>query len=160
MIENGASFAEALRQAQLNGYAEQDPSADIEGRDACRKISILSDLCFGKNVDPEDVSTQGIGSITLTDVEYAGRLGCRIKLLGGPVRVGDEHITAYVAPHLLPEEMLLSHVDGVMNGIVGAAQRSGGIHVLRCRRGEAAHGQRGGGRRHGCRETRNEAPGN
>ncbi len=69
-------------------------------------------------MDPQDGSTQGIGSITLTDVEYAGRLGCRIKLLGRAVRVGDEHITAYVAPHLLPEEMLLSHVDGVMNGIV------------------------------------------
>jgi homoserine dehydrogenase len=118
MIQNGAGFEEALRQAQLNGYAEQDPSADIEGKDACRKISILSDLCFGKNVDPEDVSTQGIEGVTLTDVEYAGRLGCRIKLLGRAVRVGDGHITAYVAPHLLPEDMLLSHVDGVMNGIV------------------------------------------
>lgn len=118
MIEDGASFEEALRQAQLNGYAEQDPSADIGGIDACRKISILSDLCFGKNVDPDGVCTQGIEGVTLADVEYAGRLGCRIKLLGRAVRVGEGRIAAYVAPHLLPEDMLLSHVDGVMNGIV------------------------------------------
>ena len=118
MIQSGTSFENALKQAQVNGYAEQDPSADIEGKDACRKISILSDLCFGKNVDPMEVSTEGITGVTLADVEYASRLGCRVKLLGRAVRVGTEHITAYVAPHLLPDEMMLSHVDGVMNGIM------------------------------------------
>jgi homoserine dehydrogenase len=118
MIQNGTSFEDALQQAQANGFAEQDPSADIEGKDACRKISILSDLCFGKNVDPELVPTEGIGGVSLADVEFAALLGCRVKLLGRALRVGGGRIAAYVAPHLLPDDMLLAHVDGVMNGIV------------------------------------------
>jgi homoserine dehydrogenase len=118
MIQNGTSFSDALKEAQAKGYAEQNPTADVEGHDACRKISILSDLCFGKNVDPAEVATLGISGVTLADVEYAGRLGCKIKLLGRAVRTDEGRIAAYVAPHLLPESMLLAHVDGVMNGIV------------------------------------------
>ena len=117
MIQNGASFESALADAQAKGFAEQNPSADVDGHDACRKISILSDLCFGRNVDPAEVKTEGITGVTLADVEYASRLGYKLKLLGRAVRLGDR-VSAYVAPHLLPEDMLLSHVDGVMNGIV------------------------------------------
>ena len=118
MIVNGVSFADALKQAQANGFAERDPSADVDGHDACRKICILSDLCFGKHVDPDGISTQGISGVSLEDVACARRIGCKIKLLGRALRLEGGHIAAYVAPHLIHEENLLSNVSGVMNGIV------------------------------------------
>ncbi|MGI5986061.1 MAG: homoserine dehydrogenase, partial [Oscillospiraceae bacterium] len=118
MIQSNASFEDALHQAQTNGYAEADPSADIEGIDAARKICILSDLCFGKHVNPADIKAQGITGVTTADVEYAKRLNCKIKLLGRALRTGHETATAYVAPHLVSNSSLLSNVDGVMNGIV------------------------------------------
>ncbi len=118
MIQNGASFEDALHQAQANGYAEQDPTADIEGIDAARKICILSDLCFGKHVNPSDIKAQGIKGVTSADVDYAKRLNCKIKLLGRGLRTGAATATAYVAPHLVSNSSLLSNVDGVMNGIV------------------------------------------
>ena len=118
MIQSGATFEAALKQAQQNGFAEQNPAADIEGHDACRKICILSDLCFGSQVDPDSIRTEGITGVTLQDVRYAARIGCKIKLLGRALRVDADHITAYVAPHLLPDSSLLSNVSGVMNGIV------------------------------------------
>lgn len=118
MIQNGASFGDALQEAQNNGYAEVDPTADIEGYDTARKICILSDLCFGKHMNPEDIKTQGISGVSLADVEYAKRLNCKLKLLGRGLRTGRETATAYVAPHLVSNTSLLSNVSGVMNGIV------------------------------------------
>ena len=118
MIQNGASFSNALQQAQENGYAEADPTADIEGYDTARKICILSDLCFGKHMDPGDIQTQGISVVSLADIEYARRLNCKVKLLGRGLRTGRETATAYVAPHLVSNTSLLSNVSGVMNGIV------------------------------------------
>jgi homoserine dehydrogenase len=118
MIQNNASFSDALAGAQANGFAELDPTADVEGHDAARKICILSDLCFGRHIDPNDIKTEGIRSVTLADVEYAKRLGCKIKLLGRGLRTGRDTVTAYVAPHLVSSQSLLSNVDGVMNGIV------------------------------------------
>jgi len=118
MIRNNASFEDALHQAQANGYAEKDPTADIEGIDAARKICILSDLCFGKHVNPAEIKAQGIAGVTSADVEYAKRLNCKIKLLGRGLRTGADTATAYVAPHLVSNSSLLSNVDGVMNGIV------------------------------------------
>ncbi|MCL2343911.1 MAG: homoserine dehydrogenase [Firmicutes bacterium] len=118
MIACGVSFDEALKQAQEKGYAEKDPSADLEGLDACRKICILSDLCFGREVDVENVKTEGIAGVKAGDVESAKRLGYKIKLLGRGLRTGKDTVTAYVAPHLIPVGSLLSNVDGVMNGIV------------------------------------------
>ena len=118
MIQNNASFQDALHQAQLNGYAEADPTADVEGIDAARKICILADLCFGKHVNPEEINAQGITGVTSADVEYAKRLGCKIKLLGRAIRTSGDTATAYVAPHLVSVSSLLSNVDGVMNGIV------------------------------------------
>ncbi|MFB0919501.1 MAG: homoserine dehydrogenase [Oscillospiraceae bacterium] len=118
MIKNNASFDDALHQAQANGFAEQDPTADIEGVDAARKICILTDLCFGKHVSPSDVKAVGIRGVTSADVEYAKRLNCKIKLLGRALRTGHDTATAYVAPHLVSKSSLLSNVDGVMNGIV------------------------------------------
>lgn len=118
MIQRDASFEDALHQAQANGFAEADPTADIEGHDAARKICILSDLCFGKHVDPRDVKAQGITGVTSADVEYAKRLNCKIKLIGRGLRTGRNSVTSYVAPHLVSTSSLLSNVDGVMNGIV------------------------------------------
>ena len=118
MIQNGSSFDAALAKAQELGYAERDPSADIEGTDACRKIAILAALCFGRHVYPDQVPTEGITGVTLADVEYARSIGYKIKLLGRALRTGPSTITAYVAPHLINRMSLLSNVDGVFNGIV------------------------------------------
>ena len=93
MIEDGMQFEEALALAQKRGYAERDPSADIDGLDACRKICILASLAFGKHVYPAQVRTEGIRQVTLTDVRLADALGGVIKLIGKAVRDG-EHVHA------------------------------------------------------------------
>lgn len=118
MIKNGVAFEDALRQAQVNGYAEADPTADIEGHDACRKICILSDLAFGDKFDPEEVSCEGITRITLRDVECAEKLGCVIKLIGRAVRCADGTAYAFVAPHLVRKESPLAAVEDVFNAIM------------------------------------------
>lgn len=118
MIQCGKSFAQALSEAQEKGYAELDPTADVEGIDACRKICILADMCFGYNVDPAQVRTEGISKISSVDVDYARRMGYRIKLLGRTLRLEDGRVTAYVAPHFVDKENPIVNVDGVLNGIV------------------------------------------
>lgn len=118
MVQGNVTFDQVLKDAQRLGYAEADPTADVEGYDAARKICILADLCFGKSVDPQVVNVQGIRGVSAEDVEYARRLGYKIKLLGRAYRLDSQHITAYVAPHLISKTSLLSNVDGVMNGIV------------------------------------------
>lgn len=124
MLQCGKDFEAALREAQALGYAEADPSADVDGIDACRKISILADMCFGRNVCPADVATEGIRSITARDACFAEALGCSIKLLGRAVR-HEEGACVYVAPHLIAKNALLSNVSGVMNGIVVRANAVG-----------------------------------
>lgn len=117
MIKEGLSFDTALKQAQELGYAEADPTADVEGHDACRKTCILSALAFGHHVYPRQVPTTGISGITAEDVANAAEAGMKIKLLGRAVKNGDT-VTAYVSPHLLPEDHPLAGVDDVFNGIV------------------------------------------
>ena len=117
MIRAGLPFETALKEAQEMGYAERDPSADIEGHDACRKICILSALAFGRHVYPHQVPTEGITGITLSDVEYARSGGMKIKLLGRAIRRDDDKICAFVAPHLVPETAPLASVEDVFNGI-------------------------------------------
>ena len=117
MIQMGKSFEQALREAQQKGYAEADPTADVEGIDAGRKICILADLCFGKNVAPGAITTEGITKITPADIECARALGYKIKLLGRAMRTGPNSVTAFVAPHLVSRANPLANVDGVMNGI-------------------------------------------
>ncbi len=117
MIKAGLPFESALKEAQDNGYAERDPSADIEGHDACRKICILSAIAFGRHVYPEQVPTEGITKITLADVDYAGAAGKKIKLLGRAIRNEDGTVTAYVAPHLVDESDPLAGVEDVFNAI-------------------------------------------
>lgn len=118
MIHNGVAFDDALRHAQNMGYAENDPTADIEGHDACRKICILSDLAFGDKIDPDEVSCQGISGITLDDVAAASELGYVIKLIGRAKRTESGKIFAFVAPHLVPKTSPLACVEDVFNGIL------------------------------------------
>ncbi len=118
MIRAGLSFDEALKEAQEKGYAEANPSADVDGIDACRKISILSDIAYGDNIDPDQVSTEGITKITLDDVRFADQADCVVKLLGRAVLNDDGSIYAFVAPHLVPKSSPLACVDDVFNAIM------------------------------------------
>jgi len=117
MEKNSADFQAALHEAQKKGYAESDPTADIEGHDTCRKICILSSLAFGRHIFPRQVPTEGISGVTLNDIHYAAKLGYEIKLLGRSRAIGDK-VSVYVAPHLVSRHNLLAVVDGVMNGVV------------------------------------------
>lgn len=116
MTEDGCEFEEVLKEAQEKGYAEKDPTADIEGHDAGRKIAILTSLIAGQQVDFEDVYTQGITKITAADILYANKMGRVIKLLATSRQVGDTY-TVMVAPFLLPKEHPLYTVNGVFNAI-------------------------------------------
>lgn len=118
MIKEGLSFDTALAEAQEKGYAEADPTADVEGFDACRKICILASLSFGRHIYPADVPTQGITGITAEDVAMAEQAGMKIKLLGRALRQEDGKVIAYVAPHMIPEDQQLAGVEDVFNGIV------------------------------------------
>lgn len=117
MDAQGQSFDEALKKAQELGYAEADPTADVEGFDACRKTAILADLSFGCNMDVSQIPAEGITRITAADLELARALGCGIKLLGRAVRT-DGGCCAFVAPHLVARDHLLASVSGVMNACV------------------------------------------
>ena len=117
MIRAGLTFDAALREAQEKGYAERDPSADVEGHDACRKICILADIAFGRHISPDQVPTQGITGVTLADVDYAESAGKKIKLLGRAIRGEDGRVCAYVAPHLVDQSDPLAGVEDVFNAI-------------------------------------------
>ena len=117
MIRAGLSFDAALKEAQANGYAEADPTADIEGHDACRKICILASLAFGRHIYPRQVPTEGIVAVTLADVAYADSCGKKIKLLGRAIRQDDGKVCAYVAPHLVDGGDPLAGVEDVFNAI-------------------------------------------
>jgi len=126
MERNGADFSDALSEAQQKGYAESDPTADIEGFDTCRKICILSSLAFGRHIYPRQVPTEGISGVTLNDMKYAAELGYEIKLLGRARAVGDK-VSVYVAPHLISHSNLLAVVDDVMNGVVVRGNAVGNV---------------------------------
>ena len=118
MIEDGMTFEDALKLAQDNGYAEKDPTADIEGFDACRKVCILASLAFGKHVYPNQVRADGITKITLEDVEYISSAHGVIKLLGQIKKIDDDKITAFVSPAVVFHGSQLASVNGVFNAIL------------------------------------------
>lgn len=118
MIDKNMSFKDALKLAQDNGYAEKDPTADIEGHDAGRKICILASLCFGKHVFPEDIYMQGITKISLTDVEYAKEWGGVIKLIGRAKKLGDDKISALVSPAFVKNGSQLASTNDVFNAVL------------------------------------------
>ena len=116
MMEDGKSFKEALKMAQDNGYAERDPSADIEGHDACRKIAILASLAWGEYIDYKDIPTEGITKITAEDVEAAANLGYSVKLIGYCQK--REKLSIWVSPMLVRKSCPLSSANGVFNAIL------------------------------------------
>ena len=118
MIEDGMTFEDALKLAQDNGFAEKDPTADIEGFDACRKVCILASLAFGKHVYPNQVRAEGITKITLEDVEYISSAHGVIKLLGQIKKIDDDKITAFVSPAVVFHGSQLASVNGVFNAIL------------------------------------------
>ena len=117
MDREGVTFEAALKEAQRSGFAEADPTADVEGLDASRKIAILSALAYGAQADYQDVPTEGITKITDTDFRYARALGLSVKLLGSS-RCIDGKYYIQVSPVLLPPEHPLAAVNGVFNAIL------------------------------------------
>ncbi|MBQ6708846.1 MAG: homoserine dehydrogenase [Clostridia bacterium] len=118
MIDDNMDFSDALKLAQELGYAEKDPTADVDGHDTCRKICILASLCFGNHVYPNSVYTEGIRNITLADVEYVENWGGVIKLLGQSEKLADGKISATVFPSIISNKSPLASVTDVFNAIL------------------------------------------
>ena len=116
MKKKGAGFSETLREAQQLGYAERDPSADVDGFDTSRKTAILLSMTSGNRCRHEDIYTEGIRNVSAIDFEYAEKLGMNIRLLGSVQAVEDRYF-AYVAPLMIGSSDPLYPVDGVFNGI-------------------------------------------
>ena len=117
MRDHGRSFEDALKDAQDLGYAEADPSFDVDGIDACHKLVILASLAFGIPLQFDKAFTEGIRHIEIQDVEYAEELGYRIKHLGIAKRTANG-VELRVHPTLVPDKRLLANVDGVMNAVL------------------------------------------
>ena len=117
MDKEGASFETVLKEAQALGYAERNPEADVEGYDTCRKIAILTAMATGKEVNYEDISTEGITKITDVDFKYADKLGTSVKLFGTS-RMDGEEVHAWVAPVMIGKDHPLYAVNDVFNGIM------------------------------------------
>ena len=124
MRDKGRDFADVLAEAQALGYAEADPTFDVEGIDAAHKLCILSSLAFGIPLNFAAVYTEGIGEVSTEDVVYASQLGYRIKHLGLARRTA-EGIEMRVHPTLIPEKRLIANVDGVMNAVLIQADKLG-----------------------------------
>ena len=127
MIREHMSFADALQLAQQLGYAERDPSADVEGADACRKICILASLAYGTHVYPREVHTEGITKITLEDVAYAEAWGGVIKLIGQVKMLESGKIHIGVCPMFVSRDSQLAGVDDVFNGILVRGDATGDV---------------------------------
>jgi len=117
MRKEGKSFEDALKEAQQKGYAEQNPTADIEGHDACRKLAILSSIAYNKFVDFANIYTEGITKITITDMKYAEAMNGVIKLIAISRKL-DDKIFARVSPAIISKEHPLANVEDVFNAIV------------------------------------------
>lgn len=126
MIEENMDFSDALRLAQSLGYAEADPSADIDGIDTCRKICILASLAFGCQIRPDEVFCEGISKITSDDISAAEKLGYSIKLLGRAVRT-EQGAYVITAPHLVPNDNMLAGINDVYNGITVCGNAVGDV---------------------------------
>lgn len=127
MIREHMAFEDALKMAQELGYAERDPSADVDGVDACRKICILASLAYGTHVYPDSVHTEGIRSITKEDVGYAGAWGGVIKLIGEVKKLENGKVHIQVAPMFISRESQLANVDDVFNGILVRGDATGDV---------------------------------
>ena len=126
MRDSGASFDDALRTAQSLGYAEANPSADVDGIDAARKTVILGALASGKLIDPKTIHTEGITKITLADTKLASLFGYTIKLIGHTEATADG-LVAMVSPRMVPAANPLCRIDGVFNGVLVDANMVGEV---------------------------------
>ena len=121
MEQDRIGFAECLRDAQQLGYAEADPTFDIEGQDTAQKLAILASLAFGTKIDPRAIYVEGISSITLADLDAASELGYRVKLLGVAVKT-EQGIEQRVHPTMVPKDSAIAQVMGVTNAVTMDAQ--------------------------------------
>lgn len=115
MIKENMQFDDALAMAQRLGYAERDPSADIDGHDAARKICILASLAFGRHIYPEQINTTGIRGMKLCDVEIASEMGYVVKLIGNAGVLDNNHVSASVSPAVIHKSSIISNVEDVFN---------------------------------------------
>ncbi len=126
MSENNCSFNDALREAKIKGFAEKDPTLDIEGIDSAHKLILLAYLCFGKLVNMNEVFVEGISSVSLSDINYAKELGFSIKLLAIAKREVDS-LEVRVHPTLVRDSHMLASVDGVFNAIYVSSDLAGDL---------------------------------
>ena len=127
MIVDGMSFADALALAQELGYAEKDPTADVEGLDAMRKICILASLCFGTHVYPNGIYAEGISRVTLEDVAFAESYNCVIKLIARAKKIAEDKITVMVTPCFVKNSSMLSGVSDVFNACLVRGDMTGDV---------------------------------
>jgi homoserine dehydrogenase len=137
MTSEGSDYASALAEAQALGYAEADPSADVEGFDAAAKVQILSSLAFGTSLHGEEISREGISGIRSVDVEFARRSGYVIKLIGVAERVGEHGVSRRAHPAMIPAAHPLASVSGATNAVFVEGVRSGPLMWL----GQGAGGE-------------------
>lgn len=124
MNREGQTFEDALKKAQELGYAERNPEADVEGHDTCRKISILTALATEKEINYENVYTEGISRITDTDFKYAAKIGASVKLLGSS-RIKDHKVTVFVCPVMVSQDYPLYVVNDVYNAVMVKGSMAG-----------------------------------
>ena len=129
MEDAGESFAAVLADAQKQGYAEADPTFDVEGIDTAHKLALLISLCFGTRVDFDQVYTEGISKVTAMDIEYARDFGYKLKLLAIGKRIGNE-VEARVHPTMIPADYPLAAINGVFNSIRLVGDFSGPVMLL------------------------------
>lgn len=129
MEREGLSFAECLADAQRLGYAEADPTFDIEGHDTAHKLSLLTSLAFGCEVDSDSIYVEGITSITTDDIRAADELGYRIKLLGVAQRT-DTGVEQRVHPTMVPKHSAIARIDGVLNAVAVDADAVGEVVLV------------------------------
>ncbi|MEO9181487.1 MAG: homoserine dehydrogenase [Acidimicrobiales bacterium] len=137
MTSEGSDYASALKEAQALGFAEADPSADVEGYDAAAKVQILSSLAFGTALNGDEIFRQGINGVRSVDVEFARRSGYVIKLLGVAERIGNSGISRRAHPAMIPVDHPLASVHGAMNAVFVEGVRSGPLMWL----GQGAGGE-------------------
>jgi homoserine dehydrogenase len=126
MFRDGMGFDEALRLAQENGYAESDPSDDVNGIDACRKICILAAIAFGKRVNPDSVFTEGITSLTRKDISFCESRGGTVKLIARAVKDGDK-VSVSVCPTFVDKNSQLAGVNDVYNAVLVRGEATGDV---------------------------------
>ena len=151
MRESGREFADVLAEAQKLGYAEADPSFDIDGIDAAHKLAILASVAFGRPVDLAGVYAEGIRHVSRLDIDFAEELGYRIKLLG-IARLTEDGLEQRVHPCMVPRATPIAAVEGVFNAVVAEGDFVGRVVLRRARRRRVS--DRLGGRRRPRRHRR------